>query len=133
MRQPIGDKQTRAQRDEEDVVGIETEACVFHALVCTEPERRCNRSEMAPAVRADWLIADPGYDADALKDRGIRACNPGRKSRNFRDQSTKTSAKTWSATPADATGRQAELPAGPAVVVFVSIPVLCYSLAELEG
>ncbi len=36
-----------------------------------------------PAV--DWLIADRGYDADwfreALKDKGIRACIPGRKTR----------------------------------------------------
>jgi len=35
---------------------------------------------------ADWLIADRGYDADwfrkALEDRGIRACIPGRKSRD---------------------------------------------------
>ena len=34
---------------------------------------------------SDWLIADRGYDADwfrdALKDKGIRACIPGRKSR----------------------------------------------------
>jgi transposase len=34
---------------------------------------------------ADWLLADRGYDADwfrdALKDRGIRACIPGRKQR----------------------------------------------------
>lgn len=34
---------------------------------------------------AEWLIADRGYDADwfrdALKDKGIRLCIPGRKSR----------------------------------------------------
>jgi transposase len=34
---------------------------------------------------ADWLIADRGYDADrfreALKDKGLRPCIPGRKSR----------------------------------------------------
>jgi transposase len=34
---------------------------------------------------ADWMIADRGYDADwfrdALKDKGIRPCIPGRKSR----------------------------------------------------
>ena len=34
---------------------------------------------------ADWLLADRGYDADwfreALKDKGIKACIPGRKSR----------------------------------------------------
>ena len=36
--------------------------------------------------KADWLLADKGYDADwlrnDLKDKGIRACIPGRKSRN---------------------------------------------------
>jgi transposase len=35
--------------------------------------------------RADWMLADRGYDADwfreALKDKGIKACIPGRKSR----------------------------------------------------
>jgi len=34
---------------------------------------------------ADWLLGDRGYDADwfreALKDKGIRACIPGRKRR----------------------------------------------------
>ena len=34
---------------------------------------------------AEWLIADRGYDADwfrkALRDKGIRPCIPGRKSR----------------------------------------------------
>jgi len=34
---------------------------------------------------AEWLLADRGYDADwfreALEDKGIRACIPGRKSR----------------------------------------------------
>ncbi len=34
---------------------------------------------------ADWMLADRGYDADwfreALKDKGIRACIPGRKQR----------------------------------------------------
>ena len=34
---------------------------------------------------AEWLLADRGYDADwfrdALKDRGIKPCIPGRKSR----------------------------------------------------
>lgn len=36
--------------------------------------------------RADWLLADRGYDADwfrdALEDKGIRPCIPGRKSRS---------------------------------------------------
>lgn len=35
--------------------------------------------------KADWLLADRGYDADwirkALQDRRIKACIPGRKSR----------------------------------------------------
>ena len=35
--------------------------------------------------KADWLLADRGYDADwlrkALQDKGIKACIPGRKSR----------------------------------------------------
>lgn len=34
--------------------------------------------------KADWLLADRGYDADwfreALKDKGIKPCIPGRKS-----------------------------------------------------
>ena len=37
---------------------------------------------------ADWMITDRGYDADwfrdALKDKGIRPCIPGRKSRDKR-------------------------------------------------
>jgi transposase len=36
--------------------------------------------------KADWLLGDKGYDADwfreALRDKGIRACIPGRSSRN---------------------------------------------------
>jgi transposase len=36
--------------------------------------------------RADWLLADKGYDADwfreALKDRDIKPCIPGRRSRD---------------------------------------------------
>jgi transposase len=35
--------------------------------------------------KADWLLADRGYNADwfreALRDKGIRACIPGRRSR----------------------------------------------------
>jgi len=35
--------------------------------------------------KADWFLADRGYDADwlreALEDKGISACIPGRKSR----------------------------------------------------
>lgn len=37
--------------------------------------------------KADWLLADRGYDADwfreALKDKGIRPCIPGRKSQGW--------------------------------------------------
>ena len=37
---------------------------------------------------ADWLLANRGYDADwfrdALKDKGIKPCTPGRKSRGKR-------------------------------------------------
>jgi transposase len=44
------------------------------------------RALMGSLPVADWLIADRGYDADwfreALEDRGIRACIPGRKSRD---------------------------------------------------
>jgi transposase len=36
--------------------------------------------------KAEWLLADRGYDADwfknALKDKGIKPCIPGRKSRS---------------------------------------------------
>lgn len=35
--------------------------------------------------QAEWLLADRGYEADwfreALRDRGVRACIPGRRSR----------------------------------------------------
>ena len=38
----------------------------------------------------DWLLGDRGYDADwfqdALKDKGIRACTPGRKQRKATDK-----------------------------------------------
>jgi transposase len=44
------------------------------------------RAMMSSLPLADWLIADRGYDADwfrdALKDKGICACIPGRKSRD---------------------------------------------------
>jgi hypothetical protein len=54
MRQPVGYEQARAQRDQQDVVGIETEAGIFHGLVCTQLERRCNRSEPGrPAIIAE--------------------------------------------------------------------------------
>ena len=46
------------------------------------------RAMMGSLPMADWLIADRGYDADwfrdALRDKGIRACIPGRKSRDTR-------------------------------------------------
>ena len=39
----------------------------------------------AALPKADWLLADRGHDADwfinALKDKGIKPCIPGRKSR----------------------------------------------------
>ncbi len=40
---------------------------------------------LGPLPNAEWLLADRGYDADlfrdALKDKGIKPCIPGRKSR----------------------------------------------------
>lgn len=43
------------------------------------------RAMMSSLPAADWLIGDHGYDADwfrdALQNKGIRACIPGRKSR----------------------------------------------------
>ena len=43
------------------------------------------RALMSSLPAVDWLLADRGYDADwfrdALKDKGIRACIPGRKQR----------------------------------------------------
>jgi len=43
------------------------------------------RALVSSLPRAEWMIVDRGYDADwfreALKDRGIHACIPGRKSR----------------------------------------------------
>ncbi len=44
------------------------------------------RALLSSLSNVDWLLGDRGYDADwfreALKDRGIRACIPGRKRRN---------------------------------------------------
>ena len=49
---------------------------------------------------ADWLLADRGYDADwfrdALKDKGIKPCIPGRS--RSESQSNTTSAATNAAT-----------------------------------
>lgn len=43
------------------------------------------RALCASIPDVDWMLGDRGYDADwfreALKDRGIRACIPGRKQR----------------------------------------------------
>ncbi|WP_150122127.1 IS5 family transposase, partial [Sulfitobacter sp. HI0129] len=43
------------------------------------------RALVSRLPRVDWLLGDRGYDADwfreALKDKGIRACIPGRKQR----------------------------------------------------
>ncbi len=44
------------------------------------------RALLSSLPAADWMIADRGYDADwfrdALKDKGIRPCIPGRTSRD---------------------------------------------------
>ena len=44
------------------------------------------RALLSSLPDVDWLLGDRGYDADwfreALKDKGIRACIPGRKQRN---------------------------------------------------
>ena len=48
---------------------------------------RLNRTDtlLGSLPKAGWLLADRGYDADwfreALKDKGIKVCIPGRKSR----------------------------------------------------
>ena len=43
------------------------------------------RALLSSLPNADWLLGGRGYDADwfreALKDKGIRACIPGRKQR----------------------------------------------------
>ena len=43
------------------------------------------RALVSRLPKVDWLLGDRGYDADwlreALKDKGIRACIPGRKRR----------------------------------------------------
>ena len=43
------------------------------------------RALLSSLPKVDWLLGDRGYDADwfreALKDKGIRACIPGRKQR----------------------------------------------------
>ena len=43
------------------------------------------RALLRSVPKVDWLLGDRGYDADwfreALKDKGIRACIPGRKQR----------------------------------------------------
>ena len=43
------------------------------------------RALVGSLPKVDWLLGDRGYDADwfreALKDKGIRACIPGRKQR----------------------------------------------------
>jgi transposase len=44
------------------------------------------RALVSSLPKVDWLLGDRGYDADwfreALQDKGIRACIPGRKQRN---------------------------------------------------
>ena len=43
------------------------------------------RALLSSVPNVDWLLGDRGYDADwfreALRDKGIRACIPGRKQR----------------------------------------------------
>ena len=43
------------------------------------------RAPVSSLPKVDWLLGDRGYDADwfreALQDKGIRACIPGRKKR----------------------------------------------------
>lgn len=43
------------------------------------------RALLSSLPKVEWLLGDRGYDADwfrdALKDKGIRACIPGRKQR----------------------------------------------------
>ncbi|MFV0359260.1 IS5 family transposase, partial [Tropicimonas sp.] len=45
------------------------------------------RALLSNLSKVDWLLGDRGHDADwfreALKDRGIRACIPGRKQRRI--------------------------------------------------
>ena len=42
-------------------------------------------ARLGSLLKTEWLLADRGYDADwfreALKDKGIKPCIPGRKSR----------------------------------------------------
>jgi len=51
----------------------------------TASSMRGKKGGALSADRAEWLLVDRGYDADwfcdALKDKGIRPCIPGRKSR----------------------------------------------------
>ena len=58
------------------------------------------RAFLSSLPNVDWLLGDRGYDADwfreALKDKGIRACIPGRKQRE--KPSNMTSAATNDAT-----------------------------------
>jgi transposase len=52
---------------------------------CSSPLDRSARALLSSLPKVDWLLGDRGYDADwfrdALKDKGIRACIPGRKQR----------------------------------------------------
>ena len=51
----------------------------------TASSMRSKKGGALSADRAEWLLGDRGYDADwfcdALKDKGIRPCIPGRKTR----------------------------------------------------
>ena len=66
-----------------DSVGRPIQAVITAGRVSDHVGARALRGRL-PAV--DWLIADRGYDADrvrdALRDKGIRPCIPGRKPRD---------------------------------------------------
>ena len=55
------------------------------SIALKRPERNRCRSILSSLPAADWLLGDRGYDADwfrdALKDKGIKPCIPGRKAR----------------------------------------------------
>jgi hypothetical protein len=59
--QPVRKKQARAQRDQQDVVGVEAETGVFHSIVCTEPGRLCNHPQQI--MVAHWGPGSNGHCA----------------------------------------------------------------------
>ena len=63
---------------------------VDRLLACSSPPDRSATTSahgrlLSSLPKVEWLLGDRGYDADwfreALKDKGIRACIPGRKQR----------------------------------------------------